>query len=76
MSPILFADNFLAGSLLTILLPLGVLIAIAIWYVVAVRHVPEETPVSSLSLPKPEVVSAASPPASESAPPEPPTGQP
>jgi len=32
MSPVLFADNFLAGSLLTILMPTGLLIAIAIWW--------------------------------------------
>jgi hypothetical protein len=36
-----FADNFLAGSLLTLLLPIGLLIAIAVWYMVAVRRVPD-----------------------------------
>jgi len=32
------ADNFLAGSLLTLLLPLAVLIGLLVWYVIAVRH--------------------------------------
>ena len=74
MPPIQFATNFLAGSLLTILLPLGVLIALAIWYTVAVRRVPEETPVTSPSLPPPEVVAAAPPPDGETG--EPGPGQP
>jgi hypothetical protein len=56
-----FADNFLAGSLLTIVLPLGLLIAIAVWYVVAVRRVPTDTPVSSPALPPDEIVEAAGP---------------
>jgi len=59
MPPIPFADNFLAGSLLTILLPLGLLIAIGVWYVVAVRRLPDETPVSSPSLPSQDVLQAA-----------------
>jgi len=74
MPPIQFATNFLAGSLLTILLPLGVLIALAIWYTVVVRRVPEETPVSSPSLPHPDVVAAASPAEGETT--EPGPGQP
>jgi hypothetical protein len=61
MLPLPFADSFLAGSLLTILLPLGLLIAIAIWYVIAVRRIPADTPTSSASLPSDEVVEAAGP---------------
>jgi hypothetical protein len=61
MSPVLFADNFLAGSLLTLLLPTGLLIAIAIWYVRALRHVPEDTPTSSAPLPSSDVLAAADP---------------
>jgi hypothetical protein len=61
MPPVPFADSFLAGSLLTILLPLGLLIAIAIWYVIAIKRVPKDTPASSPSLPGPEVVEAAGP---------------
>jgi hypothetical protein len=59
MPPILYADNFLAGSLLTLLLPLAVLIAIVVWYLRAVRHVPQDTPTSSAALPPPEVLAAA-----------------
>jgi hypothetical protein len=71
MPPILFADNFLAGSLLTILLPLTLLIALAIWYVRVVRHVPEDTPASSASLPSADVLAAAeqTPPAATDDPP-------
>jgi hypothetical protein len=52
-----FADNFLAGSLLTLLLPIGVLIAIAIWYVLSVRRIPggEPGPVTPVGEPGPLV---------------------
>ena len=43
MPPIPYADNFLAGSIITLLLPIGLLIAIAIWYVLAIKRVPEGT---------------------------------
>ena len=71
-----FADNFLAGSLLTLLLPVGLLIAIAIWYVIAVRRVPADTPESAAALPHPEVVAAAGDAGHEVSPDEPPPGQP
>jgi hypothetical protein len=61
MPPLPLADSFLAGALLTIVLPLGLLIAIVIWYVTAVKHVPQDTPTSSPSLPPQEVVEAAGP---------------
>ena len=32
------ADDFLTGSILSLAIPLGVLILVAIWYVVAIRH--------------------------------------
>jgi hypothetical protein len=35
-----FADNFLAGSLLSLLLPIGLLIAIAIWLGRTVMRLP------------------------------------
>ena len=38
-----FADNFLAGSLLSLLLPIGLLIAIAIWFG-SHRHAPARRP--------------------------------
>ncbi len=74
MSPVLFADNFLAGSLLTILMPTGLLIAIAIWYVLAVKRVPEDTPTSSSVLPPPDVLAAADPDAEDIVA-EPPAGE-
>lgn len=70
-----FADNFLAGSLLTILMPILLLIAISIWYVISVRRVPEETPESSTSLPPPEVVAAAGPDVHDVQPMDPPADQ-
>ena len=35
--------SFLAGSLLTLLLPVGLLIALAVWYLLFLRRVPETT---------------------------------
>jgi hypothetical protein len=74
MPTIPFADNFLAGSLITLLMPVCLLIAIAIWYVLAVRRLPEDTPTSSTSLPPPEVLAAAA--EGEETPSDPPAGQP
>ena len=59
MPHLLFADNFLAGSLLTLLLPTLLLSAIAVWYVLEVKRVPKDTPTSSAALPPPEGVAAA-----------------
>lgn len=36
-----FADNFLAGSIITLLLPVGLLIALTIWYLIIVKRVPD-----------------------------------
>jgi len=71
-----FATNFLAGSLLTLLLPIGTLIVITIWYVRAIKHVPEDTPVSSAALPSSEMLAAAAEAAPESDAPQPPASQP
>jgi hypothetical protein len=65
MPPLLFADNFLAGSLLTLALPIGLLIAVAVWYVRTVRHMPRDTPVASAALPSPDVLAAADPEAED-----------
>lgn len=65
MPSIPFADNFLAGSLLTILMPLGLLIALGVWYHLAIRRFRGETPASP---------SSRRPPAPASPPPEPPAG--
>jgi hypothetical protein len=54
-----FADNFQAGAVLTLVMPIALLIVIAVWYVIAVRRVPQHTPESSSVLPPPEVVAAA-----------------
>lgn len=32
------ASDFLAGSILTLVLPLGVLIAVVVWYVIVLRR--------------------------------------
>jgi hypothetical protein len=69
MPPIPFADNFLAGSLLTLLVPVGLLIAIAVWYVFSARRAYEE-PTTQGALPAPEVLAAAAPA------PEPPSAAP
>ena len=34
---------FLAGALLSLLLPVGLLIALTVWYVMLVRRIPEPT---------------------------------
>lgn len=75
MPPLLFADNFLAGSLLSLLLPTGLLIVIAIWYVRTVRRIPKDTPESSAALPSSEVLAAGIEAGIESAAVEPPAGE-
>jgi hypothetical protein len=77
MPPILFADNFLAGSYLSLLMPVGLLIVIAIWYVRTVRRFPEDTPASSSSpsRPAPEVLAAADPSVTDANPTDPPAGE-
>jgi hypothetical protein len=40
MAPIPFADGFLAGSLISLLLPAGLLIAIAIWFTRTIKRLP------------------------------------
>lgn len=35
--------SFLAGSLISLLIPIGVLIALVVWYVTSVLRVPEDT---------------------------------
>jgi hypothetical protein len=67
MPPIPFATNYLIASLLTIFLPLGLLISLTVWYTFVLRRVPPDTPVSSPSLPRPEVVKAAAPSPAEDA---------
>jgi hypothetical protein len=40
MTPIVLA-SFLAGSLITLLIPVGLLIGLAVWYTIAVRRMPD-----------------------------------
>ena len=54
-----FADNFQAGAVLTLVMPIALLIAIAVWYMIAVRRIPQDTPESSSALPTAEIVAAA-----------------
>lgn len=75
MPPLLFADNFLAGSLLSLLLPTVLLVAIVVWYVRSVRHIPEDTPESSAALPSSEVLAAGVEAGIDSAAAEPPADE-
>jgi hypothetical protein len=67
VSPIPFADNFLAGSIISLVLPVSLLIAIAIWYWVAVRRVPDTT-----AKPLPPVTQASDQPGVDGPDPAPP----
>jgi hypothetical protein len=40
MALIPFASNFLAGSLISLLMPVGLLIALVVWYMRSVTRVP------------------------------------
>ncbi len=73
MPPPPFAVNFLAGSLLTILVPALLLIAVVAWFVFESRHVPADTPESAIELPSHEVLAAGAEAGIESAQPPPPT---
>ena len=59
MPPIPFADNFLAGSLLTLLMPTILLVSIAVWGVRLLIKSPNDTPASSPAMPSSEVVGSA-----------------
>jgi hypothetical protein len=70
----LFADDFLAGSLLSLLLPVCLLIAVAVWYVAFARRAPDAHP-SAPTLPPPDVVAAAGDAAEVTQPAGPPPGE-
>jgi hypothetical protein len=70
----LFADDFLAGSLLSLLLPVCLLIAIAVWYVLLAKRTPDAH-ASSPTLPPPDVVAAAGDAADLPQPAGPPRGE-
>jgi hypothetical protein len=75
MPSILFADNFLAGSLLSLLLPVCLLIALAVWYVHFVRHSPGDTSPASATLPHSDVVASAAHAVEDVEPAGPPPGE-
>jgi hypothetical protein len=54
----LFADDFLAGSLISLLIPVCLLIAIAVWYVLFAKRTRDAHP-SSPTLPPRDMVAAA-----------------
>jgi uncharacterized membrane protein AbrB (regulator of aidB expression) len=66
------ADNFLTGSLLTLLVPTILLSLIAAWFVWEVKRVPKDTPVTSASPPASEVLAAAEQAREETTPDPPP----
>jgi cytochrome bd-type quinol oxidase subunit 1 len=72
--PLLFADNFLTGSLLTLLMPTILLCVIAAWYVREVKRVPKDIPPSATSLPSAETLTAAREATEEAAGPPPAAG--
>jgi hypothetical protein len=51
--PIPLADNFLAGSIISLLFPILLLIAIAVWYLVAVRRLGDRPPGQELPADRP-----------------------
>ena len=53
MPPIPFADNFLAGSIISLVMPIAVLIAIAVWYARTIKRIDKSRPFAA-----PEPVSA------------------
>jgi hypothetical protein len=69
MPPIPFADNFLAGSIISLVMPAAVLIAIAVWYMLTIKRIDKSRPSSA-----PEPVSADT--LRETIPTEPPGGKP
>lgn len=71
---IAFADNFQAGAVLTLVIPITLLIVLVIWYLRAVNHIPADTPESSAALPHPDVVKAAGETVSEVTPMDPGAG--
>lgn len=63
-----FADNFLAGSIISLVMPVALLIAIAVWYTLSIKRVDESRGPAS-----PEPVSADA--LRETIPTEPPGGE-
>jgi len=64
MTSIPIASSFLAGSLLTILLPLAVFLSLVVWYLAFVKSVPETVDRSDVE-PVATAPTAGAPPESE-----------
>jgi hypothetical protein len=47
MTALPLANNFLAGSLITLLMPVLMLIALVVWYMIVVKRVPGGEPAES-----------------------------
>ena len=64
MPSIPFATPFLVGGVLTLVLPVAVLIALSVWYTLAVRKVPGTDPseLASAADPSPSTAPAAEAP--------------
>ena len=65
MPPIPFADNFMAGSIISLLFPVLLLIAIAVWYVFGVKRF-RDAPAAERAKPDPTPGGKAQPPGSPS----------
>lgn len=53
------ADNFQIGAALTLAMPLGLLLVLAVWFMFVFRRVPKDTPEPATALPPAEMVAAA-----------------
>jgi len=53
------ADNFQIGAALTLAMPLGLLLVLAVWFMFVLRRIPKDTPEASTALPPAEMVAAA-----------------
>jgi hypothetical protein len=60
MSPMPFADAFQTGAVLTLALPIGLVLAIVLWYVLDYKRVPAAS-TDAATLPPREMVAAAGP---------------
>jgi len=68
-----FADNFLAGSLISLLMPVILLVSLVVWYMLAIKRVPKSRgtappPGESIPTPTPTPPPAAPPPPSTETP--------
>jgi len=48
MASLPIANNFLAGSILSLVLPIALLLALCLWYMLGLRRIPEPDPETTL----------------------------